>query len=117
METFRVGDKVFIKSDYEKTVFNAYEIYCLNKQYAIIEIKNEGLLYKKIPLNLLTKYKKNVVNSEAIYKGDLVKCIINNSSVEEGIVINVYNNFVLVLIGLEKKKVSKNRIIVINKHN
>lgn len=117
MERFKAGDKVYIKSDYEKTVFNSYEIYCLNKKYAIIEIKNEGQLYKKIPLNLLTKHRKNVVNSENITKGDLVKCIINNSSISEGIVIDVYNNFVLVLIGLEKKKVSKNRIIVINKHN
>lgn len=117
MEKFKVGDKVYIKSEYEKTAFNSYEIYCLNKHYAIIEIKNEGVLYKKIPLNLLTKNKNNVINSEVIYKGDLVKCIINNASIEEGIVINVYRNFVLTLIGLEKKKVSKNRIIVINKHN
>ena len=44
MEKFKLGDEVYIKSDYEKTVFNSYKICCLNKQYAIVEIKNEGQL-------------------------------------------------------------------------
>jgi hypothetical protein len=114
MEKLKVGDKVYIKSEYEKSVFNPYIIHSLNKNYAIIEFKNEGLLYKKMSLNSLTKVKENIISAEQIKKGDLVKCIINNSSIEEGIVINVYKNFVLTLINLEKKKVSKNRIIVIN---
>tara|TARA_B100001989_G_C24333011_1_gene361021 strand:+ start:316 stop:669 length:354 start_codon:yes stop_codon:yes gene_type:complete len=117
MEEFKTGDKVYIKSDYEKTVYNSYKIHSLNNTHAIIEIKNQGVLYKKIPLNILTKNKSNVVSSENIKKGDLVKCIINNSSIEKGIIIHVYKTFVLVLVGLSKKKVSKNRIIVLNSNN
>ena len=114
MEEFSKGDLVYIKSDYEKNMFEAYKVCCLNKSYAIIITNKNSEIYKKIALDRLTKIKNNVVNSESIIKGDLVKCVVNNSSIQEGLVINVYNTFVLVLVGLKKKKISKNRVIVIN---
>ena len=52
MEEFKTGDKVYIKSDYEKTVYNSYKIHSLNNTHAIIEIKNQGVLYKKICLSM-----------------------------------------------------------------
>ena len=114
MEEFSKGDLVFIKSDYEKNIFESYEICCLNKSYAIIITNKNSEIYKKVSLDRLTKTIHNVVNAEHIKKGDLVKCVVNNTAVQEGLVINTYNTFVLVLIGLKKKKISKNRVIVIN---
>lgn len=115
METFKKGDTVYIKSDYEKNTFKRHVVYCCNKEYAIITTKNNSEIYKKIPLNRITKYKQKAVNSEIIKKGDLVKCVVDNSSIREGIVIEVYNTFILILVDLKKKKISKNRVIVINK--
>tara|TARA_B100001287_G_C22250739_1_gene330326 strand:- start:57 stop:410 length:354 start_codon:yes stop_codon:yes gene_type:complete len=113
-EEFSVGDFVYIKSYYVKNNFNKHEILYLNNNYALIKNKKNGELYKKVAIKDITKLKETVVNSEVILKGDLVKCIVDNSKIEEGIVIDVYDNFVLVLISTKKKKVSKNRVIVIN---
>ena len=113
-EEFSVGDFVYIKSYYVKNNFNKHEILYLNKNYALIKNKKNGELYKKVAIKDITKLKETAVNSEVILKGDLVKCIVDNSKIEEGIVIDVYENFVLVLISTIKKKVSKNRVIVIN---
>lgn len=114
MEKFNVGDEVYIRSDCEKNILKPYEIFCLNKAYSIIKTKSNNEIYKKISLNRLTKFKEQIINAEVIKKGDLVKCIINNHIVQEGLVIDVYNTFILVLIGQKKKKVSKNRALVIN---
>ncbi len=114
MEKFKIGDNVYIKSYYEKSSYKPYVIKFLNEKYAIINNKHGGYDFKKIPLKNLTKQVKNSEETEKIVKGDFVKCIIDNIHIEEGIVIETYKNFVLVLIGLKRKKVSKNRVIVLN---
>ena len=85
MNSFKEGDKVYIKSTYEKTKFKSYKIHCLNKNYAILEVKSESQLYKKIPLEFLSKNIEDSISTETINKGDLVKCIINNSLIKEGV--------------------------------
>lgn len=114
MKQFKKDDLVYIKSDYEKNILKQYKIHCLNNKYAIIINKENSQIYKKILLNKLTKDKNFVVSAEKIKKGDLVKCVVDSSKVQEGVVISSYNNFVLVLIGTKKKKISKNRVIVVN---
>ena len=114
-ENLKEGDIVYIKSSYVKNNFSKHEILYLNENYALIKNNKNGELYKKVSTKSITKKIENVVDTESIEKGDLVKCIINNCKIEEGIVIDVYENFVLVLISTLKKKVSKNRVIVINK--
>ena len=113
-EVFKIGDFVYIKSYYVKYNFNKHEILYLNNDYALIKNKKNGELYKKVAIKDITKFKETAINSENIVKGDLVKCIVDNNKIEEGVVIDVYENFVLVLISTLKKKVSKNRVIVIN---
>lgn len=114
MEKFNVGDEVYIRSDSEKNLLKPYEIYYLNESYSIIKTKTNNSIYKKISLSRLTKVKERIIDAEVIQKGDLVKCIIDNYAIQEGLVIDVYNTFILVLIGNKKKKVSKNRALVIN---
>lgn len=114
MKKFKTNDVVYIKSDYEKNILKKYKIYCLNNEYAIIINKENSQIYKKIPLKKLTKDRDFVVASEVIKKGDLVKCVVDSALVLEGVVIESYNTFVLVIIGTKKKKISKNRVIVIN---
>lgn len=113
-ENFKKGDFVYLKSFYVKRNFNKHEIIYVNKNYALIKNNKNGELYKKISVKFITKFRESVVESELIKKGDLVKCIVDNCNIEEGIVIEVYETFVLVLISTNKKKISKNRVIVIN---
>jgi hypothetical protein len=113
-EKFNVGDFVYVKSYYIKNNFSKHEILYLNKSYALIKNKKNGELYKKVAIKDITKSKETAVITEDIVKGDLVKCIVDNSRIEQGIVIDAYENFVLVLISTKKKKVSKNRVIVVN---
>ena len=113
---FKINDTVYIKSYYEKSIYREYIIKFLNKEYAILgcKCKTNCFDFKKIPLKHLTKEVNKIEETEQINKGDFVKCIIDNIHIEEGVVIETYKNFVLVLIGLKRKKVSKNRVIVLN---
>ena len=61
-------------------------------------------LYRKVSLDLLTTSKEKAIPVEDIKKGDLVKCIINDFTIAEGIVIENYVYFVLVLVGIKKEK-------------
>ena len=112
--TFILGDIVFIKSSLFNKNNTEYKIVYLNEDFALLYDYSKTKTYRKISLSLLTKRSKSNFYCEDIKKGDLVKCIINNFRIEEGIVLECYTNFVLVLIKRERKKLSKNNVIVIN---
>ena len=112
--SFVLGDTVFIKSSLFNKNNTEYEIVYLNEDFALLYDHSKTKTYRKISLNLLTKRSKSNLYCEDIKKGDLVKCIINSFRIEEGIVLECYTNFVLVLIKRERKKLSKNNVIVIN---
>ena len=68
---------------------------------------------KKISVDFLTTNIDESFSSEEIKKGDLVKCI-DSFTIKEGIVLESYSTFLLVLIGNKKKKITKNKAILLN---
>jgi hypothetical protein len=110
-----VGDFVYIKSCFVKNKKTCYEVLYLNEDFVLIRDEKNSVPYKKLHLSCVTKNRENVSNSENISKGDLVKCIVSNNKIQEGIVISVYKNSVLVLINAVRKRLSKNRVIVVSK--
>lgn len=109
----KTGSIVYIKSYVNKRKITPYKIVYLNYTHAIISTLNNKL-HRKISIDLLTTTKEESKSVEDIKKGDLVKCILNDFTVEEGIVIESYKYFVLVLIGKRKRKMTKNKVIVLN---
>ena len=109
----KIDDTVYIKSYEDKRKITTYKIIYLNNTHAIIATLNKKL-HKKISLDLLTTRKEEAKSVENIKKGDLVKCILNDFTVEEGVVIESYKYFVLVLVGKKRRKMIKNKIIVLN---
>ena len=90
----KTNDIVYIKS-YKAVIKNKpYKVVYLNDTHAIItDIDNVRML--KISKDFLTKDPNKTFSSEVINKGDLVKCI-DSFTIKEGIVLEVYNTFLLV---------------------
>ena len=109
----KIDDIVYIKSYMDKRKITSYKIVYLNDTHAIISTLNNKL-HRKVSLDLLTSTKEEAKSVENIKKGDLVKCILNDFTVEEGIIIESYKYFVLVLIGKKRRKMTKNKVIVLN---
>ena len=109
----KIDDIVYIKSYIDKRKITPYRIVYLNDTHAIISTLNSKL-HRKVSLDLLTSTKDESKSVEEINKGDLVKCILNDFTVEEGIIIESYKYFVLVLIGKKRRKMTKNKVIVLN---
>lgn len=112
---FFIDDIVYIKSSMLNKKSTKYKITYLNNDFAFLYDFQKTKTYRKERLCMLTKKCYSNEICESIKKGDLVKCIINNFKLENGIVINTYKNFVLVLIQSKTKKISKNNVIVIKK--
>ena len=108
----KTNDIVYIKS-YKAVIKNKpYKVVYLNDTHAIItDIDNVRML--KISKDFLTRDPNKTFSSEVINKGDLVKCI-DSFTIKEGIVLEVYNTFLLVLIGNKKRKITKNKVILLN---
>ena len=110
-----VGDYVYIKSCFTKNKKSCHEVLYLNDSFVLIKDEKNSIPYKKLHLSCVTKNRENVSNTELVCKGDLVKCIVSNNKIQDGIVISVYKNSVLVLINSVRKRLSKNRVIVVSK--
>ena len=108
----KTNDIVYIKS-YKAVIKNKpYKIVYINNTHAIItDIDSIRML--KISIDFLTKDPGKTFSSETIKKGDLVKCI-DSFTIKEGIVLETYNTFLLVLIGNKKRKITKNKVILLN---
>tara|TARA_B100001059_G_C17275320_1_gene305592 strand:- start:37 stop:369 length:333 start_codon:yes stop_codon:yes gene_type:complete len=107
-----INDIVYIKSCKAVIKNKPYKIVYINKTHAIItDIDN--IRMQKISIDFLTIDTNKTYSSESIKKGDLVKCI-DSFTVKEGIVLEVYNTFLLVLVGNKKRKITKNKVILLN---
>ncbi len=107
-----INDIVYIKSCKAVIKNKPYKIVYINKTHAIItDIDN--IRMQKIAIDFLTIDTSKTYLSESIKKGDLVKCI-DNFTVKEGIVLETYNTFLLVLVGNKKRKITKNKVILLN---
>ena len=108
----KINDIVYIKS-YKAVIKNKpYKIVYINKTHAIITDIDHTRM-KKISIDFLTSDITKTFFSETVKKGDLVKCI-DSFTIREGIVLETYNTFLLVLIGNKKKKITKNKVILLN---
>ena len=108
----KTGSIVYIKSYQAKIKNKLYKIVYINKTHAIISDMDANF-FKKIAIEFLTTNVNEAYNSENIKKGDLIKCI-DSFSIKEGIVLEVYNTFLLILIGGKRKKVTKNKVVLLN---
>lgn len=105
--------KVYIKNYLDCNIFepDEYTVVDISEDFALIKHCNLEF-YRKVHVSSLTIDKKNATYQEAFKKGDLVICIINNHIIQNGIIINVYKNSVLVLIQGQRRRVSKNKVFI-----
>jgi hypothetical protein len=105
--------KVYIKNYLDCNVFepDLYIVIDVSKDFAIIKHHDLGF-YRKVHVSSLTTDKKSASYQETFKKGDLVICIINNHIIQNGIIINLYKNAVLVLIQGKRKRISKNKVFI-----
>lgn len=108
----KINDIVYIKSHKVRIKNKPYKIVHINNTHAIIG-DTENFYMKKISIEYLTKDINSIYTLEKIKKGDLVKCI-DDFTVKQGIVLECYNTFLLVLIGTKKKKITRNKVILLN---
>jgi hypothetical protein len=108
----KINDIVYIKSYKAKRKNNPYKIVYINNTHAIIS-DMDSIRMTKMSIDFLTLDSNNVYSSEPIKKGDLVKCI-DSFAIKEGLVLESYNTFLLVLIGNKKRKITKNKVILLN---
>ena len=108
----KINDIVYIKAHRAVVKSKPYKIIYINKTHAIIS-DLDNIRMKKISNEFLTTDIEKSYASEVIKKGDLVKCI-DSFTIKEGIVLESYNTFLLVLIGNKRKKITKNKVIVLN---
>jgi len=111
---FSKGDRVYLKYSGMSKLYKMF-IEEVNNTHAIVKLKDieHNFIFKKFSLELLTK--ENIKQEESIEKGDLVFCIINKVYKEKGIVLDVKDSFLRVMLSdtLKQKKISKNNVIVI----
>ena len=105
--------KVYIKNYLDCNIFepDAYTVVDISEDFALIKHCNLDF-YRKVHVSSLTTDKKNATYQEAFKKGDLVICIINNHIIQNGIIINIYKNSVLVLMQGQRRRVSKNKVFI-----
>ena len=111
---FSKGDRVYLKYSGMSKLYKMF-IEEVNNTHAIVKLKDieHNFIFKKFSLELLTK--ENSKHEEAIEKGDLVFCIINKVYKEKGIVLDVKDTFLKVMLSesLKQRNISKNNVIVI----
>jgi len=108
----KANDIVYIRAHRAVVKSKPYKIIYINRTHAFIS-DMDNIRIKKISIDFLTTNIDESYNSEKIEKGDLVKCI-DSFTMKEGIVLESYSTFLLVLIGNKKKKITKNKVILLN---
>ena len=108
----KINDIVYIKAHRAVVKSKPYKIIYINSTHAFIT-DMDNIRIKKISIEFLTTNVNKSFVSEKIKKGDLVKCI-DSFTIKEGIVLESYSTFLLVLIGNKKKKITKNKAILLN---
>ena len=110
-------DVVYKKTDILKRPIK-YELVYLGKHYSIIlNIDNpwKVKIYEKHSTSDLTLNKEEIyAYNDNIKKGALVKCILNKIEIKEGLVLDVHDVYVKVLIGNKKIRISRKSIVSID---